>query len=122
MTYDEAAVRLGVSHDAVRRRAARGRWARMPGNDGRARIQVPADVSAPRRGDVQGDTAALVSALDARERADRGITELTGERAARQADQEQLAAARAAADRATAELVELATAGGDRGDANLCRS
>jgi hypothetical protein len=34
--------------------------------------------------------------------------ELAGERAARQTDQEQLAAARAAADRATAELVELA--------------
>jgi hypothetical protein len=34
--------------------------------------------------------------------------ELAGERAARQVDQEQLAAARAAADRATAELVELA--------------
>jgi hypothetical protein len=43
-----------------------------------------------------------------RERADRAVTDLTGERAARQADQEQLAAARAAADRATAELVELA--------------
>jgi len=35
-------------------------------------------------------------------------TGCSAERAARQADQEQLAAARAAADRATAELVELA--------------
>jgi chromosome segregation ATPase len=54
-----------------------------------------------------------------KERADRATAELrgevellkgqlTGERAARQADQEQLAAARAAADKATAELVELA--------------
>jgi len=43
-----------------------------------------------------------------RERADRGITELADERTARQTDQEQLAAARAAADKATAELVELA--------------
>ena len=34
-TYDEAAATLGISGDAVRRRAARGRWARMPGNDGR---------------------------------------------------------------------------------------
>jgi septal ring factor EnvC (AmiA/AmiB activator) len=34
--------------------------------------------------------------------------ELAGERVARQTDQEQLAAARAAADKATAELVELA--------------
>ena len=39
---------------------------------------------------------------------ERLTTELASERAARQADQEQLAAARAAADRATAELVELA--------------
>src|SRR6516162_6247679 len=38
---------------------------------------------------------------------ERRTAELAGERAARQADQEQLAAARAAADRATAELVEL---------------
>jgi hypothetical protein len=34
---------LWASGAYVRRRAARGRWARMPGNDGRARIQVPAD-------------------------------------------------------------------------------
>jgi hypothetical protein len=170
-TYEEAAVRLGISSDAVRRRAARGHWARTRGNDGLARIQVPDDVSAPRRGDVQGDTAPLVSALEGhiatlktelaneRERADRAVAELKGdvarlegelahaqanadrataelktdierltaelageraarqdqlaaERAARQADQDQhqdqLAAARAAADRATAELVELA--------------
>jgi hypothetical protein len=62
-----------------------------------------------------------------RERADRGAAELAGERAGRQADQEQLAAARAAADKATAELVDLgswasAAAGGDRGDANFCRT
>jgi uncharacterized small protein (DUF1192 family) len=155
-TYNEAAVRLGISSDAVRRRAARGHWARTRGNDGLARIQVPDDVSAPRRGDVQGDTAALVSSLEAhiatlkteierltaelageravrqgevellkgqlvteRERADREMVEFAGERAGRQADQEhaaarqadqeqQLAAARAAADKATAELVELA--------------
>ena len=50
-------------------------------------------------------TAELVTEL---ERADRGITELADERTARQTDQEQLAAARAAADKATAELVELA--------------
>jgi hypothetical protein len=37
-----------------------------------------------------------------------GVAEFAGERTARQAAQEQLAVARAAADRATAELVELA--------------
>jgi hypothetical protein len=39
---------------------------------------------------------------------DKLSNELAGERTARQADQEQLAVARAAADRSTAELVELA--------------
>jgi hypothetical protein len=181
-TYEEAAVCLGISSDAVRRRAARGHWARTRGNDGLARIQVPEDVSAPRRGDVVGDTALLVSALEGhiatlktelaseKERADREVAELkgnvvrlegalahaqanadrataelktdierltaefageraahqeqfaaertarqaelAGERAARQADQDRhqyrLAAARAVADKATAELVELA--------------
>ena len=123
-TYNEAAVRLGISSDAVRRRAARGHWARTRGNDGLARIQVPDDVSAPRRGDVQGDTAALVSSLEAhiatlKTEIERLTAELAGERAGRQVDQEQaaarqadqeqqLAAARAAADRATGELVELA--------------
>jgi len=116
-TYNEAAVRLGISSDAVRRRAARGHWARTRGNDGLARIQVPDDVSAPRRGDVQGDTAALVSSLEAhiatlkteierltaelageRERGDRVIADLAGERAEHQ---EQLAAA-------MSQLVELA--------------
>jgi hypothetical protein len=105
-TYDEAAVRLGISPDAVRRRAARGHWARMPGNDGRTRIQVPEDVSAPRRGDVVGDTAPLVSALEShiatlktelaseKERSDRATAELRGD----------IARLEAELDRATAEL------------------
>ena len=46
-TYAEAAARLGLSSAAVRRRAIRGHWARMPGNDGRARILVPEDLVAP---------------------------------------------------------------------------
>jgi hypothetical protein len=116
-TYDEAAAALGISGDAIRRRAARGRWARMPGNDGRMRIQVPDDVPPPRRGNVGEDTVTLVAALEAhiatlktelageKERVDRVTAELAGERAAHR---DELAAARAAADRATAELVELA--------------
>jgi hypothetical protein len=43
LTYAEAAVRLGVTPEAARRRAVRGKWARMPGNDGRARVRVPDD-------------------------------------------------------------------------------
>jgi hypothetical protein len=57
---------LGISGDAVRRRAARGRWARQPGNDGRMRIQVPDDVSPPRRGNVQEDTVTLVADINDR--------------------------------------------------------
>jgi chromosome segregation ATPase len=68
MTYTEAAVRLGVTPEAVR----------------------------------EAHIATLKIDLE------RLTAELAGERAARQADQEQLAAARAAADRAMAELVELA--------------
>jgi hypothetical protein len=44
MTYTEAGVRLGINAEAVRRRADRGKWARMPGNDGRTRVLVPEDV------------------------------------------------------------------------------
>jgi HrpA-like RNA helicase len=124
MTYTEAGVRLGINAEAVRRRADRGKWARMPGNDGRTRVRVPDDVRAPQAPPVRADASALVSALEAhiatlKTDIERLTAELAGERAvhqdqlaaeraARQADQEQLAAARAAADRATAELVELA--------------
>jgi hypothetical protein len=124
MTYTEAGVRLGINAEAVRRRADRGKWARMPGNDGRTRVRVPDDVRAPQAPPVRADASALVSALEAhiatlKTDIERLTAELAGERAAHQeqlaaeraarhADQEQLAAARAAADRATAELVELA--------------
>jgi uncharacterized small protein (DUF1192 family) len=139
MTYTEAGVRLGINAEAVRRRADRGKWARMPGNDGRTRVRVPDDVRAPQAPPVRADASALVSALEAhiatlKTDIERLTAELAGERAARQAelageraahqdqlaaeraarhaDQEQhkdqLAAARALADKATAELVELA--------------
>jgi hypothetical protein len=152
LTYGEAAARLGVSIDAIRRRAARGHWARMAGNDGRARIRLPDDLPIRRLDAAQDDTPTLVRVLedhvatlkadiarltaelaDERERAgeaearlreetaraDQAVAELAGEKAARRAGEklsdmrlaerdEQLAAARAAADRATAELVTLA--------------
>ena len=113
MTYGEAAVRLGVTPEAVRRRAFRSNWARQPGNDGRTRVRVPDDAPVTRSPTALPDTPALVLALEAhiatlKTDIERMTAELAGERAARQTDQEQLAAARAAADRATAELVELA--------------
>jgi hypothetical protein len=36
-----AAKRLGSTAEVVRYRAIRGKWPRMRGNDGRARVQVP---------------------------------------------------------------------------------
>jgi hypothetical protein len=122
VTYDEAAARLGISGNAIRRRAARGRWARMAGNDGLTRIQMPDEVPPPRRGNVGPtaatiDTAALVVSLEAhiatlKAEVGRLTGELAEERTGRQADRdsqaEQLAAARAAAEKATAELAALA--------------
>ena len=99
LTYADAGTRLGINAEAVRRRADRGKWARMPGNDGRTRVQVPDDARATQAPPVRADTGALVTALEAHIVTLK--TELTCERAARHA-------ARAAADKATAELVELA--------------
>ena len=41
MTYGEAGERWGCSPEAIRRRALRGHWARMPGNDGKTRVLIP---------------------------------------------------------------------------------
>lgn len=41
ITYREAAAILGIGPEAVKKRAARGRWPRRQGNDGLARIQMP---------------------------------------------------------------------------------
>lgn len=44
LTYDEAATRLGIKADSVRRRAASKKWPRRVGNDGLARIGIPATI------------------------------------------------------------------------------
>lgn len=44
LTYDEAADRLGILADSVRRRAAARKWPRRKGNDGRARVGIPRDI------------------------------------------------------------------------------
>lgn len=41
LTYDDAAVKLGIKADSVRRRAAARKWPRRQGNDGKARVLVP---------------------------------------------------------------------------------
>ena len=100
MTYTEAAVRLGVAPEAVRE----AHIATLKTDLERLTAELAGE-RAGRQGEVELLKGQLVTE---RERADRAVTDLTGERAARQVDQEQLAAARAAADKATAELVELA--------------
>jgi chromosome segregation ATPase len=163
VTYAEAAARLNVSVEAVRQRAIRNKWARTLGNDKRARVRLPDEPYPTQTPVIRPTESALLDALrehiatlktdiERLERElvaerDRGdlltamhdarVTELAGERTARQADHEQhqdqlaaeqaarqadqehaaarqadqeqqLVAARAASDRATAELVELA--------------
>lgn len=44
LTYDEAAERLGIKADSVRRRAAARKWPKRQGNDGKARVGIPPDV------------------------------------------------------------------------------
>jgi hypothetical protein len=41
LTYEQAAERLGVTPEAVRQKAIRGRWQRSRGNDGKARVRLP---------------------------------------------------------------------------------
>lgn len=44
LTYDEAAARLGIKPDSVRRRARARKWPRRQGNDGKAQVGIPPDV------------------------------------------------------------------------------
>lgn len=41
LTYDDMAEALGITPDSARRLATRHKWARRPGNDGRALVAVP---------------------------------------------------------------------------------
>jgi hypothetical protein len=68
VTYRQAAVRLGVSVEAARRRALRGNWRRMPDNRGRTLVMLPEpgpdDIPEHGAPDVSPDTSALVAALE----------------------------------------------------------
>lgn len=52
LTYAEAAVRLQIDADSVKRRAQRQKWPRRASNDGRTLVAVP--VSALPEGDIAG--------------------------------------------------------------------
>lgn len=43
-TYDEAAKRLGIKPDSIRRRASARRWPKKMGNDGLARVGIPTTI------------------------------------------------------------------------------
>jgi hypothetical protein len=131
MTYEEAAKLLGVKTESIRRRAQRDGWPRQQGNDGKARVGVPGDVTASP--DVSGATvaannhphpgeiAALRDALDReRQEADRLRAELEAsrvdivrerERADAQAQQlrAEILEQRSRADRAEGEVDGLKT-------------
>jgi hypothetical protein len=98
LTYAEAGERLNVSPEAIRARAIRGHWRRQVGNDGLARVIVPAEIlhtsvqrpvngrSTPVRkasdpatlNALRAHVASLEGELAAeRERADRAIADLT---------------------------------------------
>lgn len=43
LTYEEAATRLGIKADSVRRRARARKWPRRTGNDGKTQVGIPPD-------------------------------------------------------------------------------
>ena len=55
LTYQEAATRLGIKVDSVKKRAARRLWQRTTGNDGRTRVLVPSDSPGPVSVDIPPD-------------------------------------------------------------------
>jgi hypothetical protein len=83
LTYDQAAEKLGVSRQAVRQKAIRGRWPRTRGNDGQARVQVPEQPYRVRTASVQMSNISPVDALRAQ------VEQLVGELAQRDATLEQ---------------------------------
>jgi hypothetical protein len=75
LTYDEAARRLGILPDSVRRRAASRKWPRRVGNDRLARVGIPRSIipdGAPARipddpddsGQLRADLAAAQARLE----------------------------------------------------------
>lgn len=70
LTYAELAERLGISQEAARQKAIRGRWRRQQGNDGKARVLLDVDTEAathrPRkRPDERTDDPRTVAAVEA---------------------------------------------------------
>lgn len=64
VSYQELGVRLGCTPEAARRRAIRGKWARMPGNDGRTRVLLPDELHGSCTPPVRTEKSALLRALE----------------------------------------------------------
>lgn len=56
LTYAEAAQRLGIKIDSVKRRARSRRWPRRTSNTGVVQVEIPADVLPDASADVRSDT------------------------------------------------------------------
>ena len=57
-TYAQAAKALGLSVEGVRQRARREMWRKQLGNDGKARIIIPADTTSPPADEAPGNQKA----------------------------------------------------------------
>ena len=102
LTYRELSARLGVSVEAARRRALRGKWRRMPSNNGLTLVMPPDDLSercAPDVSPAAPDNSALVDALRAHNATLKADVDKL---------EAQLAAERARADAAIAAFASLA--------------
>ena len=109
MTYDELAAAMGIAPDSARRLVARKKWARRPGNDGKARISVPADVIPDVAPAIPPDVIPVVAPdrPDALQVLARHIERLEAELAAMRAERDQAGelALQVAALNATVEAV-----------------
>ena len=105
VTYAEAAVRLGVSIEAVRQRAIRNKWARMVGNDKRARVRLPDEPYPTQTPVVRASDRALMDALREHNATLKGENETLKAQLRTEADR--LAAAEARAEKQAAESAEL---------------
>lgn len=81
LTYTEAATRLGIKPESVKKRAIRRGWPRQAGNDGLARIRLPDDLPAlsvpgPVAGHAAPDTTRDTTGDDTRERLAAAETEI----------------------------------------------
>jgi hypothetical protein len=93
LTYRQAADKLGVSPQAARQKAIRGRWPRTRGNDGQARVQVPEQPYRIRTPSGQAPDVQLVDALKGHVETLKGENEtLRGQLAATEARAEKQAA------------------------------